>query len=123
MKTYAWMIFFWICFGYASAQVIPEQLPPATDGQHETETVPDTLDVQKEDRAEMAAERLPARMHEVLKETKYSGWEKGNVFFEKSTDQYILHITGPDGTRTYRFDIEGRPLESDPPARVEGERH
>jgi hypothetical protein len=76
---------------------------------------PDTLDIRKEDRVEVRKENLPPKMQAALKEDKYAGWETGNVFFEKGTEQFILHMATDNTTRTFRFDKDGNPLETPAP--------
>lgn len=84
---------------------------------------PDTLDIRKEDRVEVNKDDLPPIMQEALKDEKYAGWETGNVFFEKGTEQFILHIATDNTTRTFRFDKEGKPLETPAPIDDDGSRH
>ena len=97
---------------FSFGQVNPGETPAQPQGQYGSPSIQDSLDIQKEDRVEVADQDLPEQMKQELKAEKYAGWENGNVFFEKNTEQYVLHLEAENGTRTYRFDKEGRPLET-----------
>jgi hypothetical protein len=108
------LIWLLTCLTFA---VMAQENPAVTPAQS------DTLDIRKEDRVEVKKENLPPRMQEALKEEKYAGWESGNVFFEKGTEQFILHIATDNTTRTFRFDKEGNPLQSPAPMDDDRSRH
>jgi hypothetical protein len=68
----------------------------------------------KEDRVEVSRGDLPPLMKTALQhEEKYAGWEKGTVYFEKNSDQYIVHIVKENTTETFRFDKKGKAITSE----------
>ena len=72
---------------------------------------------QKEDRVEIQKDELPAAMKTALNsDAKYKGWEDSPVYYERNTDQYLIHITGENSTQTFRFDKKGTPIVTDVPA-------
>lgn len=73
-------------------------------------------EIQKEDRVSVKQEDLPSAMMDLMdRDDKYSGWRSGTFFFEKNTDQFLIHIIQDNATETFRFDREGNPLMSDKP--------
>ena len=91
-----------------------EQNPAPANGEPKSE--------QKEDRMEVKKEMLPPLLLEALKEEKYSGWEDSPIYYEKNTDQYILHVTKDNSTQTFRFDKEGEPITTDKPMETQEKR-
>ena len=72
---------------------------------------------QKEDRVEVRKDELPAAMKDALNaDGKYAGWEDSPVYYERNTDQYLIHIKSENTTQTYRFDKKGVPIVTDAPA-------
>jgi hypothetical protein len=79
---------------------------------------------EKEQRVEVAEEKIPASMKRILDgDEKYSGWREGGVFYESSSDQYLVHIVKDNATRTYRFDKSGEPIITDRPVTTDETRH
>ena len=84
----------------------PSPEPPGTQQHPAAEN-------QKEDRVEIPKEKLPSAMLEELDNNpRYEGWEEGNVFYERNTGQFIVHVKRDNTTQTFRFDKEGRSLKS-----------
>lgn len=100
---------------------VPQAMP---QGQYGTQEISDTLNVVKEDRVEVADDAIPPAMKQELdKNPAYEGWEQGNVFFERNTSQYIVHIKKDNTTHTYRFDREGNAIRTDPMIQTEETKH
>jgi hypothetical protein len=98
-------------FAQDSLQVQPSQSLP--QGQYET---PGKESHQKEDRVEVARDQIPPLMKDALdRDGKYTGWENGQIFFEKNSDQYIIHIVKDNTTETFRFDKTGKEITTDKP--------
>ena len=99
----------------------PQAMP---QGQYGTQEISDTLNVVKEDRVEVSHDAIPATMKKELDEnTAYEGWEAGNVFYERNTDQYIVHIKKDNTTHTYRFDSKGNAIRTEPLIHTEEKKH
>ncbi len=99
----------------------PEPLQP--QGQYGTQRVPQPAGDLKEDRAEVQRDQLPPPMLDELNTNPtYSGWEEGNVFFEKNTDQFIVHVVKENTTHTFRFDKDGNAIRTDAPVDSSGDR-
>ena len=72
---------------------------------------------QKEDRVEIRKDELPPAMKTALDaDAKFKGWQDSPVYFERNTDQYLIHITSENTTQTYRFDKKVVPIVTDAPA-------
>jgi maltooligosyltrehalose synthase len=94
-----------------SVNVTPPALP---QGQYGTQNIPEQREEQKEDRVEVDRNRIPPAMQKALKESsRYEGWETGNIFYERNTDQYLVHIIRENKTVTFRFDKHGNPIVTD----------
>ncbi|HLT74799.1 MAG TPA: hypothetical protein VKZ68_06925 [Ohtaekwangia sp.] len=99
----------------------PQAMP---QGQYGTQEISDTLNIKKEDRVEVAHDAIPPAMKQELDENPaYTGWESGNVFFERNTSQYIVHIKKGNTTHTYRFDREGNAIRTDQMIQPEETKH
>lgn len=93
---------------------------PAALEQDESENlaVPDP-DISKEDRVEVEISELPELLQNRLEnDAQYAGWEEGTVYLEKNTNEYLLHISQENTTRTYRFDEFGNALHDTVPAAI-----
>jgi hypothetical protein len=91
-----------------------EPVPPATEGQYGESATGASEGESKEDRVKVQASEIPARMGEELrKNDKYAGWENGTIFYEKNSDQYLVHIQKENTTETYRFTKLGEPVTDD----------
>lgn len=89
-----------------SLQVQPS--PALPQGQYGT---PGQSEEKKEDRVAIQVSEIPHQMKATLEANeKYKGWEKGQVYFDRSADQYIVHVVEENATRTYRFEKNGREL-------------
>jgi hypothetical protein len=55
---------------------------------------------------------VPAKLKETLRDSDYSGWERGKLYQNPATGEYILVMggaeSGSDEQRSYRFDKEGK---------------
>jgi hypothetical protein len=90
--------------------------PAEPQGQYGTQRMPDQTGEIKEDRVEIDKEQLPPAMqNELAQNPLYEGWQNGNVFHERNTDQFILHVVRENTTHTFRFDKEGTPIKTDAP--------
>jgi hypothetical protein len=80
-----------------------EPMPPAVPAQ------PSPSDAErKEDRVPIDDEELPPNMKAVLgSDEKYKGWEEGTIYFDRSADQFLIHIIRENKTETFRFDKDG----------------
>ena len=77
---------------------------PAVPGQHETPGDGE----KKEDRIAIPISDIPEKMMSTLDgNEKFKGWQDGQVYFDRSADQYLVHVVEQNATRTYRFDKNG----------------
>lgn len=84
-----------------SLQVQPR---PGVPGQHETPGDGE----KKEDRIAIPISDIPEKMMSTLDgNEKFKGWQDGQVYFDRSADQYLVHVVEQNATRTYRFDKNG----------------
>jgi hypothetical protein len=55
---------------------------------------------------------VPAKLKETLRDSDYSGWERGKLYQNPATGEYILVMggseSGNDEQRSYRFDKDGK---------------
>jgi hypothetical protein len=103
-------VLFWLtaCFANAQDSLQVQPSPGLPAGQ------PANQPAQKEDRIEIKHQEVPAKLRNVLQaDSKYQGWENGNLYFERTTDQYLLHLIKENSTQTYRFDKAGKPITTD----------
>src|SRR5688572_671968 len=71
-----------------------QPIPALPQGQYGS-PVNDSESARKEDRVEVDATNLPPAMKDALvRDAKFEGWEKQPIYFDKSTDQYIVHVVG-----------------------------
>lgn len=96
--------------------------PASPQGQYGTQRVePDNPEL-KEDRIPVGEDQLPpAMLDELDTNDTYAGWEQGNIFFDKDTDQYIVQIVRENTTHTFRFDKEGTAIRTDAPIDSHGD--
>lgn len=95
-----------IALAQDSLQVQPS--PALPQGQYGT---PGQSQEKKEDRVAIQVSEIPSEMKATLDANeKFKGWEKGQVYFDRSADQYIVHIVEKNATRTYRFNKTGEEL-------------
>jgi hypothetical protein len=110
MKTIiALFVCSWMMVGVANAQdSLRVQPSPSLPQRHEKIG---NQHEQKEDRIEVNPGDIPSKMRDALQnESKYRGWENGRLYFEKNSDQYLLHLVKENSTQTYRFDKSGYPI-------------
>jgi hypothetical protein len=87
-----------------------QPIPALPQGQYGS-PVNDSEAARKEDRVDVDATSLPPAMKDVLaRDEKFDGWEKQPIYFDKSTDQYIVHVVKENGTQTFRFNKNGDPI-------------
>lgn len=88
-----------------------EPMPPAAPAQ------PSPSDAErKEDRLPIEDEELPPNMKTLLdSDEKYKGWEEGTIYFDRSADQFLIHIIRENKTETFRFDKNGTAVTSEKP--------
>jgi hypothetical protein len=97
--------------------------PGQPQGQYGTQRVPQPAGDLKEDRVEVESDQVPpAMLDELNANSTYAGWEEGNIFYEKNTDQYIIHVVRDNTTHTFRFDKEGNAIRTDAPVNSSGDR-
>lgn len=128
MKKSFLTLAFALAAGFASAQQdsiihdAPE--PQLPQGQYGTQRVPQPAGGDlKEDRVEVGRDQLPPAMLEELNgNIVYEGWESGNIYYEKNTDQFIVHVVKDNTTHTFRFDKEGRAVRTAAPLDSPGNR-
>ena len=66
----------------------------------------------KEDRIPVKLEGVPSGLKQTLdSDKKYIGWEQSAIWFDKTTKEYLVHITDSSATRTYKFDEKGKALD------------
>jgi hypothetical protein len=102
-----------------SATAFPQdslQVQPSPSLPQEQYESPGKDSDKKEDRIEVGSDEIPPLMKDALgRDEKYAGWEKGKIFFEKNSDQYIIHIVRDNTTETFRFDKAGKAITTDKP--------
>src|SRR5215216_6246588 len=109
------LFFFGILFTAAAAQAQSPAPEPDTlrDPVKQTDPEPKTLpsDVNyAEDHIKITPKQVPAAIRQTLGSSpQYQGWEKGNLYKDKSGNLFTLEITRGDTTHTYRFDKRGQP--------------
>ena len=78
----------------------------------------------KEDRVSVPLQELPAAITTQLESNdKFTGWEKGTAFYDRSSDQYLLHVSDGDGTRTFKFDKSGTQISDEAPVEKSGQKN
>ncbi len=80
---------------------------------------------QKEERVAVELDKLPPRMQKTLADdAKFANWkEGGDLYYDKGSEQYIVHVVSDNKTITYRFDKKGNPLATDEMPVKEGTNH
>ena len=127
MKTFILTISMALASGCVLAQkdsVSTAQPEPGhPQGQYGTQRVPQPAGDLKEDRVEVESSQIPPVMLDELNaNSTYAGWEEGNIFYEKNTDQYIVHVVRDNTTHTFRFDKAGNAIRTDAPVDSSGDR-
>lgn len=103
--------------------LLNQPAPQHPQGQYGTQRAPQPAGDVKEDRVEVQEDQLPPAMLDELKANSiYAGWAEGNLFYEKNTDQFIVHVVKDNTTRTFRFDKEGKAIRTDAPVDLDGDR-
>lgn len=113
MKNVLALLF--VLVNFASVAVAQDSLqvqptPALPQGQHGT---PGEAE-KKEDRISIRVSDIPEKMRASLDgNEKYKGWEDGQIYFDRSADQYLVHVVEKNTTRTYRFDKKGNEILSE----------
>ena len=77
-------------------------------------------ELQKEDRVEVQQADIPSAMKDELqRDEKYKGWESGKIYYEKNSNQYLVHVIRENTTQTFRFDKSGKAVMTDSPIQNE----
>jgi hypothetical protein len=107
-------IFFFVAVTTVSAQTDtpqPDTLSdPVQEGDPSVRHIPPQADYVKE-MNKIVAEELPAPVKKTLESNaRYEGWEKAQIFINKTNDQYAIQFKESDKTVTYRFDKNGKSI-------------
>jgi hypothetical protein len=97
-----------VAWAQDSLQVQPS--PALPQGQYDSVG----QELQKEERVEVQQADIPSIMKDELQRNeKYKGWENGAIYFEKNSNQYLVHVVRENTTQTFRFDKSGKPVMTD----------
>lgn len=91
---------------------VPEAdtVPPIKEGDPALRQLPPREDY-SDDRERMMPEELPDPVKQTLESNAlYSGWEKAQVFRDKTREEFIVEFKDRGKPATYRFNKEGRPV-------------
>jgi hypothetical protein len=93
--------------------------PELNQGPSQTKQSPSqAAQFKKEDRIIVERDKLPDALRQTLEEgQQYRGWDHSTIYFDRTTKEYILTLTDPNSTRTFRFDESGKPVTNDSPAK------
>jgi hypothetical protein len=82
---------------------------PVQEGDPTFRHIPPQADDYVKDMNKITPEELPAPVRKTLdSNARYEGWQKGQVFVNKTNDHYVIQIKESDKTMTYRFDKDGK---------------
>jgi hypothetical protein len=57
------------------------------------------------------AKKIPDALRRTLERKEvYDGWEQGQIYYDKSINQYVVRIREAKSIRTYGFSAEGAPV-------------
>lgn len=82
--------------------------------QKETPTEQQQPSVQLKDMTVLKSTEIPAALRETLQAAQYKGWDAATSKIYRSPDGalYVVQIADGNGTKTFRFDKNGKPVEN-----------
>ena len=62
----------------------------------------------------ITSDDVPASLKTTLQESEYTGWEKGTLYQNKGTNQYLVRIGTGNDVKAYYFDRYGKRMKTIP---------
>ena len=93
--------------------------PVLSHGPSRTKQSPSQMEqYRKEDRLKVEIDQIPDALRLTLEGAEtYRGWHYGEFYLDRTNNQYILHLTEDNSTRTFVFDQEGQLVSNKKPVK------